>query len=93
MQHEPTAFAAVIGIDWADRKHDFVLQAPGSKKREKGILEHRPPAIAAWAEKLRERFAGAPISVAVALTRGPPASAPLDHSTFVLLPGNPSMLA
>jgi transposase len=93
MQQEPTAFAAAIGIDWADRKHDFVLQVPGAKKREKGILEHRPSAIAAWAEKLRERFSGAPIAVAVELTRGPLVSALLEHDIFVLFPVNPSMLA
>jgi hypothetical protein len=27
-------FAACIGIDWADAKHDICLQAAGSEKRE-----------------------------------------------------------
>jgi hypothetical protein len=63
MQEEPKTFAAFIGIDWADKKHDVCLVAAGVKKRERSILEHRPAAIRDWAEKLRERFRGAPIAV------------------------------
>ena len=29
MQETPTTFAAFLGIDWADRKHDFSLHVPG----------------------------------------------------------------
>ena len=47
-------FAAFIGIDWADRKHDVCISVPGSAKLERLVLEHRPAAIRAWAEKLRE---------------------------------------
>lgn len=28
-----TEFAAFVGIDWADRKHDVCVQAAGSSKR------------------------------------------------------------
>ena len=34
MSAELTEFAAFIGIDWADRKHDVCLQAAGASKRE-----------------------------------------------------------
>jgi hypothetical protein len=36
-----TEFAAFVGIDWADRKHDVCLQAAGSSKREHSVLPHR----------------------------------------------------
>ena len=68
MQKESIAFAAFIGIDWADRKHDVCLVAAGSEKRERSILEHRPTAIRQWAEKLRDRFGAAPIPVCLELT-------------------------
>ena len=42
-------FAAFIGIDWADAKHDLCLQAVGCEKHETSILEHTPEAIEAWA--------------------------------------------
>ena len=68
---EEHAYAAFVGIDWADKKHDVCLQVAGSARRERLILEHRPGAIQAWAEQLRERFAGALVAVSVELTRGP----------------------
>ena len=39
MQKVPTEFAALIGIDWADRKHDFVLHVPSATKRATSDLE------------------------------------------------------
>ena len=57
---EEAAYAAFIGIDWADKKHDVCLQVAGTEKRERLVLEHRPGAIQAWAAQLRERFAGGP---------------------------------
>jgi hypothetical protein len=56
-------FAAFIGIDWADRKHDLCLVEAGSERPERLVLEHRPAAIRQWAEALRDRFGGAPIAV------------------------------
>ena len=35
-------FAAFIGIDWADTKHDICLQAAESSQREFTVLPHRP---------------------------------------------------
>jgi transposase len=86
-------FVAFIGIDWADKKHDVCLHVPGQKKRERSVLEHRPTAIREWAEKLRERFGGAPIAVALELRQGPIVSALLEHDIFVLFPVQPTMLA
>jgi len=64
MKQEPYAeFAAFVGLDWADAKHDVCLQAAGSTKREHCILEHTPEAIAAWVCALRQRFAGKPIAI------------------------------
>jgi transposase len=65
MSQQTVPFAAFIGIDWADRKHDFCLQPAAGGTSERGVLEHRPAAITAWAVALRERFGGAPVAVAV----------------------------
>jgi hypothetical protein len=53
MQTEVSHFAAFIGIDWADRKHDVCIQVAGCDTREISILEHRPAAIDSWAKTLR----------------------------------------
>jgi hypothetical protein len=38
-------FAAFVGIDWADRKHAWCLQAAGGMQRESGEVEHTPEAV------------------------------------------------
>jgi transposase len=93
MQEEASGFAAFIGIDWADRKHDVCLQVPGADVVEASVLEHRPRAIEEWAQKLRERFAGHRIAVCLELSHGPIVSALLEHDIFVIFPVNPSTLA
>ena len=63
-------FAAFIGIDWADAKHDLCLQAVGCEKRESSTLEHTPEAIEAWASALRRRFDGKPVAICLELNQG-----------------------
>jgi transposase len=69
VKQEPQ-FAAFIGIDWADKKHVWRLQAVGSEKRESGELEHTPEAVEAWVGQLCQRFANRAIAVAVEQSRG-----------------------
>ena len=69
------AFAACIGLDWADATHDSCLQATGSAHREFLCLDHRPDAIDAWVQSLRTRFNGQPMAVCLELQKGPIVSA------------------
>ena len=88
-----TEFAAFVGIDWADRKHDVCLLPAGSSKQELSVLPHRPETIAQWAEGLRVRFGGRPIAVCLELARGPLVFALQRHAFLVLFPVNPATLA
>jgi len=54
MKQIPTNFAAKIGLDWADRKHDFCLQLSDSNDFEFGLFEHSPEKIDAWALALQK---------------------------------------
>jgi transposase len=67
--HEPQ-FAAFVGIDWADQKHVWCLQAVDSEKRESGELEHTPEAVEAWVGQLCQRFGHRPIAVGLEQSRG-----------------------
>jgi transposase len=89
----PEAFAACIGLDWADAKHDICLQAAGSERREFLVLEHSPEAIDAWVQTLRTRFHGQPVAVCLELNRGPIVSALRQYDFLVLFPVNPFTLA
>jgi transposase len=86
-------FAAFVGLDWADAKHDVCLQATGMERREFLILEHRPEAIDAWVHTLRTRFNGQPVAVCLELNKGPIVSALRQYEFLVLFPVNPLTLA
>jgi transposase len=64
-------FAALVAIDWGDRKHVWSLQAADGGRRERGEIEHTPEAVGAWAAMLNTRFSGQPVAVAVEQSRGP----------------------
>jgi transposase len=86
-------YAAFVGIDWADRKHDVCLQPAGCDQREFSVLAHRPESLQQWAEGLRQRFQGGLIAVCLELTKGPLVSALQRYEFLVLFPVNPTMLA
>jgi len=87
------SFAAFIGIDCADAKHDICLQAVGSNKLEHAILVNRPQDIDAWACTLRKRFHGQPLAVCLEITHGPIVYALQKYDFFLLFPVNPETLA
>jgi transposase len=89
----PEAFAAFVGLDWADAKHDVCLQAAGTERREFLVLEHRPDAIDMWVQSLRTRFNGQPVAVCLELNKGPIVSALRQYDFLVLFPVNPLTVA
>ena len=92
-QQTSEAFAAFVGLDWADAQHDVCLQAAGTAQREFLSLEHSPEAINAWVQTLRTRFNGQPVAVCLELTKGPIVSALRHYDFLVLFPVNPLTVA
>jgi len=86
-------FAAFVGLDWADQKHDVVLAEAGVAACESRVLPHTPEAIDAWAGELRQRFGGRPVAVCFEQTRGAIAYALLKYDFLVLFPLPPARLA
>jgi hypothetical protein len=89
----PEAFAAFVGLDWADAKHAICLQVAGTAPREFLSLDHSPEAINAWVQTLRTRFNGQPVAVCLELKKGPIVSALRHYDCFVLFPVNPLTVA
>jgi hypothetical protein len=89
----PAEFAAHVGSDWADTKHDICLQASGSHKREDTIAEHTTDTIDTWVRTLCQRFQGQPIAICLELNKGPLGSALRKYDFLVLFPVNPRTLA
>ena len=87
------AFAAFVGLDWADAKHDVCLQTAGSATCECFQLAPTPEAIDAWVTTLRTRFTGHLVAVCLALTTGPLVFALRTYDFLLLFPLNPLTLA
>lgn len=89
----PNDYAAFIAIDWADRQHVFSLQVAGQSTKETGTLEQKPEVIGPWVAKLRERFGGRPVAIAVEQSRGALIHALLSYDFVVIYPLHPSTVA
>lgn len=87
------AFAALIGIDWADQKHDVCLLDIGSGKSESLVINHLPETLREWMNGLRERFGGRPVAICLEQSRGPLIHALMGYEFVVLYPINPRALA
>jgi transposase len=88
-----TEYAACLGIDWADKKHDLCLFDAATGKKTKQVLPHTPQAIAEYFSNLRARYRGQQIAVGLEQSRGPLLFALLQYDFLVLYPINPSTLA
>ena len=86
-------FAALVAIDWADKKHVWRLEVIGTGQRERGELEHTPEAIEAWASHLAERFSGRAIAVGLEQSRGSLLYTLTKYAHPVLYPIHPTTLA
>jgi len=90
---QATPFAALIGIDWSDAKHDICLVETATGTQELSVVKHTPEALNEWAHALRARFGGAQIAVCLEQSRGPLIYALLKYDFLVLYPINPQMLS
>lgn len=85
-------FAATIGLDWADKKHDFWIRPAASGKPEHQVIDQTPETLHEWVAKMRERFPGQRIAIAIETSRGAVISALQAYDFIVLFPINPQML-
>ena len=92
MQTELSEFTAIIGLDWADKKHDVCIQATASRQRKTYQIQHKADKIDEWARSLHRRYGG-PIAVALELSKGPIVSALQKYNFFVIFPIDPTTLA
>jgi transposase len=86
-------FAALIGIDWSDTKHDICVVDSATGNQERSIIKQQPESLDEWVRDLRTRFRGERIAVCLEQSRGPLLYALLKYDFLVLYPINPKMLA
>ncbi len=87
-----TDFAATLGWDWADQKHDLWLRSTDGAKAEHLRLEQTPEALHEWAAKLGKRFGHRRVAIGIETSRGPVISVLLAYDFIVCFPVNPKAL-
>jgi transposase len=92
MNDTPKKFAATIGLDWADQKHDLWLQPAADGQPEHLVLPQQAEALHEWIAQLRARFQNQPVAFAVETSRGPVLSALLGYDFITVFPINPKAL-
>ena len=58
--HNEAAYAALIGIDWADQQHDYCLGVVGTQTVETGVIDARPEGVAAFINPLKNASKDSP---------------------------------
>ena len=90
LSHE---FAALIGIDWADRKHDICELPIPSRKSKFFVIPSTSKSIHDWATQLKKRYPDQKIAIATELKKGPLVYALSCYDHLVLFPINPRTVA
>ena len=92
---EPTItdFAALIGVDWADKKHDVCENPVGTTIFNDSIISNKPESLHEWAMSLKKRYPNQSIAVGCELTKGPLIYALSKYNHLTLFSINPSTVA
>lgn len=91
-QTTPSEPVLLIGIDWADQKHDtYTIDVRGRGVGEQ--IEHAPEAIDAWLAARLRQAGGQPIAILIEQSRGALIHALMFRENVILYPINPKQFA
>ena len=87
-------FSAIVGIDWADQKHDIhEYDVELTKVASRSVISSKPEAVHEWASLLRQRYPGKPVAVACELKKGPLIFALMKYDHIVIFSLHPKSVA
>lgn len=92
-RRKKAAYAALIGLDWADQQHDYCLGVGDGHTVEIGVIESRPEEVAAWINQLRKRFNGQKVALCLESSKGALMHQLMTVEFIDLYPINPQALA
>lgn len=88
-----TQYSLVVGLDWADQKHDLCWRETASGKLYTLVLEHRPERINEWVCEQMAKHPGGRIAVCLEQKNGAVVHALMGYAEVDLYPVNPATLA
>ncbi len=89
----PDDFAALIGIDWADKKHDICEYSLTQKQYQLSVISSKLEAIRDWTNALKKKYPQQRIAVSYELKKEPLiyALSKYDHLIFFPINLQPSL--
>ena len=90
---EATEYAALIGLDWAAKKHDICLWDAATGEVRQRVVDHTPEALAEWLAELQACYPGQRLALCLEQSRGALIYALMGHAFLDLHPINPVTLA
>lgn len=81
--------AAVVGWDWADKKHQVCLRAAGTNRIEQREIDGDAGSLHEWARQMLVRFGGQPVGVCIENSRGRVIWALMNYAHVEIYPVNP----
>ena len=88
-----TQFAAFVGLDWADQKHDVSVVSADGTNPDHQVIIHSPEALNEWLLQLHQQFPQGKIAVCLEQSRGALIYHLLGYDFLTLFPVNPKSLA
>ena len=88
-----TDYAAIIGIDWADQKHDIYELCLDTQAHQYAVISSNPEAIQSWALDLQQRYPNKQVVVVCELKKGPLVYALMKYPHIAIVPVHPTSFA
>ena len=85
-------YAMLVGLDWADQKHDLRCYEVATDREEAVVLSSTPDAIERWCLKWAGRFPGRRLAICLEQSRGPVVYELMKYDFVDLYPVNPVTL-
>jgi transposase len=82
--------AALVGLDWGDTQHAFAMWVRATGTTETGTVVHSAEEVHTFLDRLRERFGGQRVAVAVEASKGAIVAALLEHPWLTIYPVHPA---
>jgi transposase len=86
-------YAAFIGLDWGSENHSVALKAADSNEIESYTLKQSPEDLHGWLIRLRDKFGGRLVAVAIEQTKGAVIHALMSYDFVHIFRINPKSMA
>ena len=93
MKQKTNQYAAFVGLDWADQKHDVSIVSAAGRPPIHKIITHTPEALSEWLMELRQQYPDGQIAICLEQSKGAILFHLIGYDFLTIFPINPKNLA